>query len=142
MQAIVDQLRVEPRTSLRSLSTMVTRRFHIYVSHVTIRSFIREVGFRLKVVPRFISLTAEHRLARYRFAIHFREWREQDWMRVVFCDEKMWRLSPIGPRTLAWVEGAVPEGLVLRGDLRGPGLMVWGCISVFGLAHSFASLGE
>lgn len=106
------------------------------VSAETVRRSLKEANFKAKKKVKKPQLTPRHRKARLDWAIAHKDWTEDDWKRVLWTDEtKINRLNSDGLE-YCWVR---PSEVLSERQIQptvkfgGGSIMVWGCISWFGV---------
>ncbi|GFV51948.1 transposable element Tcb2 transposase [Trichonephila clavipes] len=80
---------------------------------------------------RCVPLTPAHRRRRSLWCRKHRNWRENEWGRVLFTDESRFRLSSDTHRILIWRERGSrnhPSNIIERDRYGGRGVLVWGGI--------------
>ncbi|GFX88272.1 transposable element Tcb1 transposase [Trichonephila clavipes] len=80
---------------------------------------------------RCVPLTPAHRRRRSLWCREHRNWRDNEWGRVLFTDESRFNLSSDSHRILIWKEQGSrnhPSNIIERDRYGGRGVLVWGCI--------------
>ncbi|GFU39783.1 transposable element Tcb2 transposase [Trichonephila clavipes] len=80
---------------------------------------------------RCVPLTPAHRRRRSLWCRKHRNWRDNEWGRVLFTDESRFRLSSDSHRILIWRERGSrnhPSNIIERDRYGGRGVLVWGGI--------------
>lgn len=128
-------LKQKKARSAPMVTRMLNERLTQPVSAQTVRRALRNIGMDCGKKTKRPALKPQHKEARRRFAIKYREWTLEDWKRVVFSDEsKFNRISSDGmqyfwddrpdPNTQRKVAGTVKFG--------GGSVKVWSCFSWHG----------
>lgn len=106
------------------------------VSVDTVRRALKERNLVAKKKVKKPALSLAHRRARLRWAHTYREWTVEDWSRVIWSDEtKINRFHSDGLQ-MVWVpkgEGLTPRTIKPTVKFGGGGIMVWGCMTWFGV---------
>ncbi|GFX83792.1 transposable element Tcb2 transposase [Trichonephila clavipes] len=104
----------------------------------------RQLGDRYRVLPwpggglfarrpvRCVPLTPAHRRTGSLWCREHRNWRDNEWGRVLFTDESRFSLSSDSPRILIWKERGSrnhPSNIIERDRYGGRGVLVWGGIT-------------
>ncbi|GFX60838.1 HTH_Tnp_Tc3_2 domain-containing protein [Trichonephila clavipes] len=77
---------------------------------------------------RCVPLTPAHRRRRFLWCREHRNWRENEWRRVLFTDESRFSLSSDSHRILIWRERGSrnhPSNIIERDRYGGRGVLVW-----------------
>ncbi|GFU64836.1 transposable element Tc3 transposase [Trichonephila clavipes] len=79
----------------------------------------------------FLPLTSAHRRRRSLWCLKHRNWRDNEWGRVLFTDESRFSLSSDSHRILIWREResrSQPSNIIERDRYGGRGVLLWGGI--------------
>ncbi|RYH28397.1 hypothetical protein EON65_12315 [archaeon] len=107
-----------------------------HVSARTIRNMLHHEGLKAMRSIRKPLLTRTHKRKRLEFAMAHRDWTVQQWKQVIFSDEKTILAGPSETHKLRWVkptQGLNPKLVLPTVQGGGVAIMVWGCISTYGL---------
>ena len=125
----------ENRLNARKITSDLNNSLPQPVSVVTVRRYLKDLGFEYVVKLKKQWLSAEHRRRRVAWCQQYLNWTPPDWHNVIFSDEstfyvlkrknqcKIWRLDK---------EKLLPECLEQTNTGDGGKLGVWGGISGFG----------
>ncbi|GFS48180.1 transposable element Tcb2 transposase [Trichonephila clavipes] len=89
------------------------------------------VGLFARRPVRCVPLTPAHRRRRFLWCREHRNWRDNEWGRVLFTDESRFSLSSDSHRILIWRERGSrnhPSNIIERDRYGGRGVLVWGGI--------------
>ncbi|GFU72628.1 transposable element Tcb2 transposase [Trichonephila clavipes] len=89
---------------------------------------------------RCVPLTPAHRRRRSLWCREHRNWRDNEWGRVLFTDESRFSLSSDSHRILIWRERGSrnhPSNIIERDKYGGRGVLVWGSIMLGTDLHIF-----
>ncbi|GFU10000.1 transposable element Tc1 transposase [Trichonephila clavipes] len=109
-------------------TTQATRR---PISHFTVARRLHAGGLFARRPVRCVPLTPAHRRRRSLWCREHRNWRENEWGRVLFTDESRFSLSSDSHRILIWRERGSrnhPSNIIERDRYGGRGVLVWGGI--------------
>ncbi|GFU17418.1 transposable element Tcb2 transposase [Trichonephila clavipes] len=88
-------------------------------------------GLFARRTVRCVPLTPAHRRRRSLWCREHRNWRDNEWGRVLFTDESRFSLSSDSHRILIWIERGscnLPSNIIERDRYGGRGVFVWGGI--------------
>ena len=98
----------EPQTA-----NQLKTEFGLTCHEKTVRTSLRDMGFRYKVIEQVIYLSVKHREERLKFADEHII-KMTIWFPYIFSDEKKWSLKgPHGP-IKAWIREADPKMVIAR----------------------------
>ncbi|GFV27911.1 transposable element Tcb2 transposase [Trichonephila clavipes] len=101
------------------------------ISHFTVTRRLHGGGLFARRPVRCVPLTSAHRRRRSLWCREHRNWRDNEWGRVLFTDESRFSLSSDSHRILIWRKRGSrnhPSNIIERDCYRGRGVLVWGCI--------------
>jgi transposase len=111
---------------------------NISVSTETVRNCLKETGLRSLPKVKKPLLQKRHLKQRLAFAKKYQYWTEDDWKRVIWSDEtKVNRMGSDG-RKWGWKKpgtGLLPQHIQPTVKHGGGSLMVWGCMSFYGVGN-------
>lgn len=101
------------------------------VSHDRVRDWFREKGIYSCWASRKPLLSSVNITKRLAFA---KQMENYDWSKVVFSDEKMWRVRPCGERVKVWRKSRdrFHADYTVKTVSRSVGIMVWAAINSSG----------
>ncbi|GFU52819.1 transposable element Tcb2 transposase [Trichonephila clavipes] len=101
------------------------------ISRFTVARRLHGGGLFARRPVRCVPLTPAHRRRRSLWCREHRNWRDNEWGRVLFTDESRFSLSSDSHRILIWRERGsrnYPSNTIERDRYRGRGVLVWGRI--------------
>ncbi|GFX67190.1 transposable element Tcb2 transposase [Trichonephila clavipes] len=101
------------------------------ISLFTVARRLHGGGLFARRPVRCVPLTAAHRRRRSLWCREHRNWRDNEWERVLFTDESRFSLSSNSHRILNWRERGScnhPSNIIERDRYGGRGVLVWGGI--------------
>ncbi|GFS56023.1 transposable element Tcb2 transposase [Trichonephila clavipes] len=101
------------------------------ISHFTVARRLHGGGLFARRPVRCVALTPAHRRRRSLWRREYRNWRDNEWGRVLFTDENRFSLSSDSHRILIWRERGSrnhPSNIIERDRYGGRGVLVWGGI--------------
>ncbi|GFX17866.1 transposable element Tcb2 transposase [Trichonephila clavipes] len=101
------------------------------VSRFTVARRLHGGGLFARRPVRCVHLTPSHRRRRSLWCREHRNWRDNEWGRVLFTDESRFSLSSDSHRILIWRERGSrnhPSNIIERDRYGGHGVLVWGGI--------------
>ncbi|GFW46184.1 transposable element Tcb2 transposase [Trichonephila clavipes] len=101
------------------------------ISRFTVPRRLHGGGLFARRPVRCVPLTPAHRRRRFLWCREHRNWRDNEWGRVLFTDESRFNLSSDSHRILIWRERGSrnhPSNIIERNRYRGRGVLVWGGI--------------
>ncbi|GFW87980.1 transposable element Tcb2 transposase [Trichonephila clavipes] len=101
------------------------------ISRFTVARRLHGGGLFVRRPVRCVPLTPAHRRRRSLWCREHRNWRENEWGRVLFTDESRFSLSSDSHRILIWRERGSrnhPSNILERDRYGGRGVLVWGGI--------------
>ncbi|GFX22261.1 transposable element Tcb2 transposase [Trichonephila clavipes] len=101
------------------------------ISRFTVARRLHGGGLFARCPVRCVPLTPAHRRRRSLWCREHRNWRDNEWGRVLFTDESRFSLSSDSHRILIWRERGSrnhPSNIIERDRYGGRGVLVWGDI--------------
>ncbi|GFX30800.1 transposable element Tcb1 transposase [Trichonephila clavipes] len=101
------------------------------ISRFTVARRLHGGGLFSRRPVRCVPLTPDHRRRRSLWCREHRNWRDNEWGRVLFTDESRFSLSSDSHRILIWLERGSrnhPSNIIERDRYGGRGVLVWGGI--------------
>ncbi|GFT52407.1 transposable element Tcb2 transposase [Trichonephila clavipes] len=101
------------------------------ISRFTVARRLHGGGLFARRPVRCVPLTPAHRRRRSLWCREHRNWRDNEWGRVLFTDESRFSLSSDSHRILIWRERGSrnhPSNIIERDRYGGRGVLVWGCM--------------
>ncbi|GFT02272.1 transposable element Tcb2 transposase [Trichonephila clavipes] len=101
------------------------------ISRCTVARRLHGGGLFARRPVRWVPLTPAHRRRRSLWCREHRNWRDNEWGRVLFTDESRFSLSSDSHRILIWRERRSrnhPSNIIERDRYGGRGVLVWGGI--------------
>ncbi|GFS61214.1 transposable element Tc3 transposase [Trichonephila clavipes] len=101
------------------------------ISRFTVARRLHGEGLFARRPVRCVPLTPAHRRRRSLWCREHRNWRDNEWGRVLFTDESRFSLSSDSHRILIWRERGSrnhPSNIIERDRYGGRGVLVWGGI--------------
>ncbi|GFU84655.1 transposable element Tcb2 transposase [Trichonephila clavipes] len=101
------------------------------ISRFTVARRLHGGGLFARRPVRWVPLTPAHRRRRSLWCREHRNWRDNEWGRVLFTDESRFSLSSDSHRILIWRERGSrnhPSNIIERDRYGGRGILVWGGI--------------
>ncbi|GFU09589.1 MAM and LDL-receptor class A domain-containing protein 2 [Trichonephila clavipes] len=101
------------------------------ILHFTVARRLHGGGLFARCPVRCVPLTPAHRRRRSLWCREHRNWRDNEWGRVLFTDESRFSLSSDSHRILIWRERGSrnhPSNIIERDRYGGHGVLVWGGI--------------
>ncbi|GFX56770.1 transposable element Tcb2 transposase [Trichonephila clavipes] len=101
------------------------------ISRFTVARRLHGGGLFARHPVRCVTLTPAHRRRRSLWCREHRNWRDNEWGRVLFTDESRFSLSSDSHRILIWRERGSrnhPSNIIERDRYGGRGVLVWGGI--------------
>ncbi|GFV00621.1 transposable element Tc1 transposase [Trichonephila clavipes] len=99
------------------------------ISRFTVARRLHEGGLFARRPVRCVPLTPAHRRRRSLWCREHRNWRDNEWGRVLFTDESRFSFSSDSHRILIWRERGSrnhPSNIIERDRYGGRGVLVWG----------------
>ncbi|GFV95954.1 transposable element Tc1 transposase [Trichonephila clavipes] len=99
------------------------------ISRFTVARRLNGGGLFARRPARCVPLTPAHRRRRSLWCREHRNWRDNEWGRVLFTDESRFSLSSNSHRILIWRERGSrnhPSNIIERDRYGGRGVLVWG----------------
>ncbi|GFX74463.1 transposable element Tcb2 transposase [Trichonephila clavipes] len=103
------------------------------ISRFTVARRLHGGGLFARCPVRCVPLTPAHRRRRSLWCREHRNWRDNEWGRVLFTDESRFSLSSDSHRILIWRERGSrnhPSNIIERDRYGGHGVLVWGGIEL------------
>ncbi|GFU58028.1 transposable element Tcb2 transposase [Trichonephila clavipes] len=128
---IVLQARRNRRQTAGELARHTTQPTGRPISRFTVARRLHGGGLFARRPVRCVPLTPAHRRRRSLWCREHRNWRDNEWGRVLFTDETRFSLSSDSHRTLIWRERRSrnhPSNIIERDRYGGRGVLVWGGI--------------
>ncbi|GFW47583.1 transposable element Tc3 transposase [Trichonephila clavipes] len=128
---IVLQARRNRRQTTGEIARHTTQATGRPISRFTVARRLRGGGLFARRPVRCVPLTPAHRRRRSLGCREHRNWRDNEWGRVLFTDESRFSLSSDSYRILIWRERGSrnhPSNIIERDRYGGRGVLVWGGI--------------
>ncbi|GFT24737.1 transposable element Tcb2 transposase [Trichonephila clavipes] len=128
---IVLQARRNRRQTAGEISRHTTQATGRPISHFTVARRLHGGGLFARRPVRCVPLTPAHRRRRSLWCREHRNWRDNEWGRVLFTDESRFSLSSDSHRIFIWRERGSrnhPSNIIERDRYGGRGVLVWGGI--------------
>ncbi|GFU29527.1 transposable element Tcb2 transposase [Trichonephila clavipes] len=130
-QNIVLQARRNRRQTAGEIVRHTTQATGRPISRFTVARRLHAGGLFARRPVRCVPLTPAHRRRRSLWCREHRNWRNNEWGRVLFTDESRFSLSSDSHRILIWRERGSrnhPSNVIERDRYGGRGVLVWGGI--------------
>ncbi|GFW82162.1 transposable element Tc1 transposase [Trichonephila clavipes] len=128
---IVLQARRNRRQTAGEIARHTTQATGRPISRFTVARRLHGGGLFARRPVRCVPLTPAHRRRRSLWCREHRNWRDNEWERVLFTDESRFSLSSDSHRILIWRERGSrnhPSNIIERNRYGGRGVLVWGGI--------------
>ncbi|GFW47694.1 transposable element Tcb2 transposase [Trichonephila clavipes] len=128
---IVLQARRNRRQTAGEIARHTTQATGRPISRFTVARRLHGGGLFARRPVRGVPLTPAHRRRRSLWCREHRNWRDNEWGRVLFTDESRFSLSSDSHRILIWSERGSrnhPSNIIERDRYGGRGVLVWGGI--------------
>ncbi|GFU07835.1 transposable element Tcb2 transposase [Trichonephila clavipes] len=128
---IVLQARRNRRQTAGEIARHTTQATGRPISRFTVARRLHGGGLFAQLPVRCVPLTPDHRRRRSLWCREHRNWRDNEWGRVLFTDESRFSLSSDFHRILIWRERGSrnhPSNIIERDRYGGGGVLVWGGI--------------
>ncbi|GFV46709.1 transposable element Tc1 transposase [Trichonephila clavipes] len=128
---IVLQARRNRRQTAGEIARHTTQATGRPISRFTVARRLHGGGLFARRPVRCVPLTPAHRRRRSLWCREHRNWRDNEWGRVLFTDESRFSLSSDSHRILVWRERGSrnhPSNIIKRDRYGGRGVLVWGGI--------------
>ncbi|GFV97522.1 transposable element Tcb2 transposase [Trichonephila clavipes] len=128
---IVLQARRNRRQTAGEIARHTTQATGRPISRFTVARRLHGGGLFARRPVRCVPLTPAHRRRRSLWCRDHRNWRDNEWGRVLFTDESRFSLSSDSHRILIWRERGSrnhPSNIIERDRYGGRGVLVWGGI--------------
>ncbi|GFX13207.1 transposable element Tcb2 transposase [Trichonephila clavipes] len=128
---IVLQVRRNRRQTAGDIARHSTQATGRPISRFTVARRLHGGGLFARRPVRCVPLTPAHRRRRSLWCREHRNWRDNEWGRVLFTDESRFSLSSDSHRILIWRERGSrnhPSNIIERDRYGGRGVLVWGGI--------------
>ncbi|GFV89439.1 transposable element Tcb2 transposase [Trichonephila clavipes] len=128
---IVLQARRNRRQTAGEIARHTTQATGRPISRFTVARRLHGGGLFARRPVRCVPLTLAHRRRRSLWCREHRNWRDNEWGRVLFTDESRFSLSSDSHRILIWREWGSrnhPSNIIERDRYGGRGVLVWGGI--------------
>ncbi|GFV74454.1 transposable element Tcb2 transposase [Trichonephila clavipes] len=128
---IVLQARRNRRQTAGEIARHTTQATGRPISRFTVARRLHGGGLFARRPVRCVPLTPAHRRRRSLWCREHRNWRDNEWGRVLFTDESRFSLSSDSHRILIWRERGSrnhPSNIIERDRYGGRGVLVWGGI--------------
>ncbi|GFX10287.1 transposable element Tcb2 transposase [Trichonephila clavipes] len=128
---IVLQARRNRRQTAGEIARHTTQATGQPISRFTVARRLHGGGLFARRPVRCVPLTPAHRRRRSLWCREHRNWRDNEWGRVLFTDESRFSLSSDSHRILIWRERGSrnhPSNIIERDRYGGHGVLVWGGI--------------
>ncbi|GFV61314.1 transposable element Tcb2 transposase [Trichonephila clavipes] len=128
---IVLQARRNRRQTAGEIARHTTQATGRPILRFTVARRLHGGGLFARCPVRCVPLTPAHRRRRSLWCREYRNWRDNEWGRVLFTDESRFSLSSDSHRILIWRERGSrnhPSNIIERDRYGGRGVLVWGNI--------------
>ncbi|GFV55316.1 transposable element Tcb2 transposase [Trichonephila clavipes] len=128
---IVLQARRNRRQTAGEIARHTTQATGRPISRFTVARRLHGGGLFARSPVRCVPLTPAHRRRRSPWCREHRNWRDNEWGRVLFTDESRFSLSSVSHRILIWRERGNrnhPSNIIERDMYGGRGALIWGGI--------------
>ncbi|GFW86538.1 transposable element Tcb2 transposase [Trichonephila clavipes] len=128
---IVLQARRNRRQTAGEIARHTTQATGRQISRFTVARRLHGGGLFARRPVRCVPLTPAHRRRRSLWCREHRNWRDNEWGRVLFTDESRFSLNSHSHRILIWRERGSrnhPSNIIERDRYGGRGVLVWGGI--------------
>ncbi|GFU38316.1 transposable element Tcb2 transposase [Trichonephila clavipes] len=128
---IVLQARRNRRQTVGEIARHTTQATGRPISRFTVARRLHGGGLFARRPVRCVTLTPAHQRRRSLWCREHRNWRDNEWGRVLFTDENRFSLSSDSHRILIWRERGScnhPSNIIERDRYGGRGVLVWGGI--------------
>ncbi|GFT18014.1 transposable element Tcb1 transposase [Trichonephila clavipes] len=128
---IVLQARRNRRQTAGKIARRTTQAIGRPISRFTVARRLHGGGLFARRPVRCVPLTPAHRRRRSLWCREHRNWRDNEWGRVLFTDESRFSLSSDSHRILIWRERGSrnhPSNIIESDRYGGRGVLVWGGI--------------
>ncbi|GFX97466.1 transposable element Tcb2 transposase [Trichonephila clavipes] len=128
---IVLQARRNRRQTAGEIARHTTQATGRPISRFTVAKRLHGGGLFARRPVRCVTLTPVHRRRRSLWCREHRNWRDNEWGRILFTDERRFSLSSDSHRILIWRERGSrnhPSNIIERDRYGGRGVLVWGGI--------------
>ncbi|GFX27623.1 transposable element Tcb2 transposase [Trichonephila clavipes] len=128
---IVLQARRNMRQTAEEIARHTTQATGRPISRFNVARRLHGGGLFARRPVRCVPLTPVHRRRRYLWCREHRNWRDNEWGRVLFTDESIFSLSSDSHCILIWRERGRrnhPSNIIERDRYGGRGVLVWGGI--------------
>ncbi|GFU97937.1 transposable element Tcb1 transposase [Trichonephila clavipes] len=128
---IVLQARINRRQTAGEIARHTTQATGRPISRFTVARRLHGGGLFARRPARCVPLTPAHRRRHSLWCREHRNWRDNEWGRVLFTDESRFSLSSDSHRILIWSERGSrnhPSNIIERDRYGGRGVLVWGRI--------------
>ncbi|GFV90161.1 HTH_Tnp_Tc3_2 domain-containing protein [Trichonephila clavipes] len=135
---IVLQARRNRRQTAGEIARHTTQATGRPISRFTVARRLHGGGLFARRPVRCVPLTPAHRRRRSLWYREHRNWRDNEWGRVLFTDESRFSLSSDSHRILIWRERGSrnhPSNIIERERYGGRGVLVWGGIMLGRPSH-------
>ncbi|GFY14080.1 transposable element Tcb1 transposase [Trichonephila clavipes] len=125
---IVLQARRNRRQTAGEIARHTTQATGRPISRFTVARRLHGGGLFVRRPVRCVPLTPAHRRRRSLWCREHRNWRDNEWGRVLFTDESRFSLSSDSHRILIWRERGSrnhPSNIIERDRYGGRGVLVW-----------------
>ncbi|GFT86734.1 transposable element Tcb2 transposase [Trichonephila clavipes] len=128
---VVLQARRNRRQTAGEIARHTTQATGRPITRFTVARRLHGCGLFARRPVRCVPLTPAHRRRRSLWCREHRNWRDNEWGRVLFTDESRFSLSSDSHRIFIWIErGSLnhPSNIIERDRYGGRGVLVWGGI--------------
>ncbi|GFT89302.1 transposable element Tcb2 transposase [Trichonephila clavipes] len=142
---IVLQARRNRRQTAGEIARHTTQATGRPISRFTVARRLHGGGLFARRPVRCVPLTPAHRRRRSLWCREHRNWRDNEWGRVLFTDESRFSLSSDSHRILIWRERGSrnhPSNIIERDRYGGRGVLVWGGIMLGAMGLQFLFMDD
>ncbi|CAK9821629.1 Transposable element Tcb1 transposase [Anthophora retusa] len=133
---VVRKVKEDPKISAPKINTLLRNFSDKTVSNETVRRVLRENSYNGRVARKKPYVNAINRRKRLEFAKKYISESTEFWRNVIFCDESKFNISGSDSYQKVWRkpnEEMHPKNLCSTIKHGGGNVMVWGCISYYGI---------
>ena len=99
---VIRQVLDNRRMTLAQIKQYVTSQFNIVISRPSISGVLKKAGIKSYVPVKKPQLTKQQRFKRIQWAKAHRHWKKEDWRKVIFSDESIFRMHSCRRTQKVW----------------------------------------